>query len=155
MPVKIISRRIALLCAGGSALLPLTGWAATLPQIQVYKDPDCGCCEGWVAHLKRHSFNVDVVETAELQALKVRLGIPTDLIACHTAQIAGYLIEGHVPASAIERMLRERPEARGLAVPGMPQGAPGMTGDFEEYEVILFESDKRRVYGKFKGEQEL
>jgi len=87
--------------------------------------------------------------------MKAKLGIPLDLAACHTAEVGGYLIEGHVPASAIHRLLGERPKARGLAVPGMPQGSPGMTGEFEQYDVILFDANERRIYATFKGEKEI
>ena len=73
--------------------------------------------------------------------------MPFDLWACHTAEVGNYLIEGHVPASAIERLLTERPTAKGLAVPGMPSGSPGMTGDYEEYDVILFGAKEQRVFG--------
>jgi hypothetical protein len=82
--------------------------------------------------------------------------VPFDLWACHTAEVAGYLIEGHVPAAALEKFLQEKPDARGLSVPGMPSGSPGMTGDYEEYDVILFgKKDERRVYGRYKGEAQI
>jgi hypothetical protein len=98
---------------------------------------------------------VKVIETGEINRVKARLGVPSDLWACHTAEVAGYLIEGHVPAAALDRLLREKPGARGLAVPGMPSGSPGMGGDDEEYDVILFGKDSRRVYGRFKGATEV
>jgi hypothetical protein len=87
--------------------------------------------------------------------LKSKLGIPLDLAACHTAEVDGYLIEGHVPAAAIKRLLSERPKAKGLAVPGMPQGSPGMTGEFEQYDVILFGPNEHRVYVTYKGDKEV
>ena len=149
-----ISRRAALLSLTAAAFVPHSAWAAG-PLVTVRKDPTCGCCSGWTAHLELRGFQVKTIETTALNRLKAKLGVPFELIACHTAQVGGYLIEGHVPAGAIERLLSERPKARGLAVPGMPSGSPGMTGDYEEYEVILFNGDERRVYGKFKGEKEI
>ena len=121
----------------------------------VYKDPNCGCCSGWVAHLELNGFRVQVFETAELNRVKTRLGVPFDLAACHTAEVEKYVIEGHVPAAALKRFLAERPHALGLSVPGMPSGSPGMTGEYEEYEVTLFGPNGRRIYARFKGEKEL
>jgi hypothetical protein len=149
-----ITRRAALSLLGAAALAPCSAWAAW-PLVTVHKDPTCGCCSGWIAHLETHGFRTKTIETKALNRLKAKLGVPFELTACHTAQVGGYLIEGHVPAAAIERLLRERPKARGLAVPGMPSGSPGMTGDYEEYQVILFGENEQRVYGKFKGEKEL
>jgi len=88
--------------------------------------------------------------------VKARLGVPFDLWACHTAEVGNYLIEGHVPAAALEKLLQEKPDARGLSVPGMPSGSPGMTGDYEEYDVILFgKKDERLIYGRYKGETQI
>jgi hypothetical protein len=125
--------------------------------ITVTKDPNCGCCTHWVEHLRTAGFLVQVRDTKELNRVKARLGVPSDLAACHTAEVAGYLIEGHVPAAAIRRLLSERPKAKGLAVPGMPVGSPGMEvpgTEPEEYKVILFGSE-RRTYARFKGATEL
>jgi hypothetical protein len=116
------------------------------PTVIVSKDPNCGCCVGWAEHLSASGFPV-----------KARLGVPHDLAACHTAEVGGYVIEGHVPASAIRRLLSEKPQAKGLAVPGMPTGSPGMEvpgSPPEEYAVILF-GDTRRTYARFKGATEL
>jgi hypothetical protein len=149
-----ISRRPAILMIGAAIMLPRAALAAP-PAITVHKDPNCGCCSGWVAHLELRGYRAKVIETAALSSVKAKLGVPFDLASCHTGEIAGYVVEGHVPAPAIEKLLRERPKARGLAVPGMPSGSPGMTGDYEEYDVILFGPDQQRVYGRFKGEQEI
>jgi hypothetical protein len=108
-----------------------------------------------VAHLELNGFRVQVVETTELNRVRTRLGVPFDLAGCHTAEVENYVIEGHVPASALKRFLTERPRASGLSVPGMPNGSPGMTGEYEEYEVTLFGPSERRVYARFKGEKEL
>jgi hypothetical protein len=105
--------------------------------------------------MELNGFRVEVTETAELNRVKTRLGVPFDLGGCHTAEAGGYVIEGHVPAAAVQRFLAERPHAKGLSVPGMPSGSPGMTGDYEEYEVILFGPNERRVYARFKGDKEI
>src|SRR5262245_42274797 len=148
-------RAIVLSGAAATVLLSHAAFSAG-PMVTVHKDPDCGCCGGWVAHLETHGFQVKVIETREINRVKARLGVPFDLSACHTAEVAGYLIEGHVPAAGLEKFLRERPDALGLAVPGMPSGSPGMTGDYEEYDLILFgKKDERRVYGRYKGESQI
>jgi hypothetical protein len=150
----MVTRRFALiLCA--SVMLSFTAHAAHQPLVTVHKDPNCGCCGGWVAHLHVNGFDAKVIETTKLNRLKAKLGVPLDLAACHTAEVEGYVIEGHVPASAIKRFLAERPKARGLAVPGMPQGSPGMTGEYEKYDVIMFGPTERRVYATFKGDKEV
>jgi len=123
----------------------------------VHKDPNCGCCGGWVEHLRDAGFKVDVRDVPDLNRVKTRLGVPADLAACHTAELSGYAIEGHVPAAALRRLLSEKPKAKGLAVPGMPVGSPGMEvpdGRTEEYDVVLF-GMQRRTYARFKGAVEL
>jgi hypothetical protein len=120
----------------------------------VTKDPNCGCCEAWINHLRQSGFAVQARNTNDLDRIKARLGVPKDLAACHTAEIAGYVIEGHVPAAAIHKLLAERPRARGLAVPGMPAGSPGMEvsgSEPEAYEVILFDAQERRVFARYRG----
>jgi hypothetical protein len=154
MSASILSRRTILQCVAATALLPSRAWAAW-PSVTVHKDPNCGCCSGWVAHMELNGFRVQVIETAELNRVKTRLAVPFDLAACHTAEVESYVIEGHVPASALQRLLTERPKATGLSVPGMPSGSPGMTGEYEEYEVFLFGPDERRVYARFKGDKEI
>ena len=141
--------------AATSALASSTALAqTTLPKIVVTKDPNCGCCSGWVDHLRASGFVAEVIEDAALNRTKVRLGVPRDLASCHTGEIAGYLIEGHVPASAIKRLLFERPQAKGLAVPGMPVGSPGMEVDGmepETYQVILFGPSGQQTFARFRG----
>lgn len=124
----------------------------------VTRDPSCGCCSAWVEHIRSAGFQVEVIESNDLAALKLRLGIPGHLAACHTAEIDGYVLEGHVPAPAIKRLLIERPPATGLAVPGMPIGSPGMEvsgAPDERYDVILFGPPGQRVYARFQRAQEL
>lgn len=133
------------------------GALAAGPAVTVTKDPNCGCCGGWVEHLRQTGFTVEVRDVSDLNRVKARLGVPNDLASCHTAEVAGYVIEGHVPAAALRRLLNEKPDAKGLAVAGMPVGSPGMevpnTPD-EEYDVILF-GRTRRVYARFKGATEI
>jgi hypothetical protein len=153
--INQFTRRCVVLSIACMAVVPTGGLAAT-PLVTVHKDPDCGCCGGWIAHLEVQGFPTKTIETRTINRVKARMGVPYDLWACHTAEVAGYIIEGHVPAQSIRKLLSERPKARGLAVPGMPSGSPGMTGDFEEYDVILFDnSNERRSYGKFKGEKQI
>ena len=152
-----LTRRSAILVVAGTALFATTrGRAAGEQIITVHKDPSCGCCSGWVKHLQQAGFAVATIETADLEPVKTRLGVPADLAACHTAQIGGYVIEGHVPAISLRRLLDENPSAAGLAVPGMPIGAPGMEGGRPEpYEVVLFGPAGRRTYMRFVGDRAL
>ena len=120
--------------------------AAAAATIEVVKSPYCGCCTHWVDYLRRAGFEVRVVEAEDVSPAARRLGVPDNLRSCHTASIQGYAIEGHVPAEDIRRLLAERPDAAGLAVPGMPAGSPGMEqGNVRQpYSTILFRRDGRR-----------
>ena len=97
-----------------------------LAQVLVHRDPSCGCCEKWVGHMQQAGFTVELRDEADMRSIKEQLGIPGDKASCHTAEIDGYVFEGHVPAEDIKRFLSEKPKARGLLVPGMPVGSPGM-----------------------------
>jgi hypothetical protein len=160
LPVSGISRRVLLAGFAASSLIATTRTplaAETLPKMVVTKDPNCGCCTGWVKHVRAAGFDVDVVESSEINQLKTRLGVPQDLASCHSAEIGGYVIEGHVPPAVIKRLLAERPNARGLAVPGMPVGSPGMEVegmDPDTYEVVLFGPSGQRTYARFRGGRE-
>ena len=101
-------------------------WSAWASEITVYKSPTCGCCSKWVDHLKANGFDVIAKDVPEVIPYKIRGGVTPELASCHTAFVDGYVIEGHVPAQDIKRLLLERPKAKGLAVPGMPVGSPGM-----------------------------
>jgi len=106
----------------------------------VYKTPTCGCCAKWVDHMKESGFTVEVHDTSDVAPIKEAAGISPQLTSCHTAFIGGYVIEGHVPAADVQRLLRERPTISGLAVPGMPSGSPGMEGPVEErYDVLAID----------------
>jgi len=131
---------------GGPALA-----AAEAAQVQVYKTPTCGCCTKWIEHLERAGFAVTATDLPDLAAVKREHGVPAHLASCHTALVEGYVVEGHVPAADLQRLLRERPDARGLAVPGMPHGSPGMEGPRppEPYDVLLFGADgATRVFSR-------
>ena len=138
-----IRRRFALVLAPLALLACAQATAAT---IDVVKSPYCGCCAQWVEYLRAHGFTVRVTETEDLDAVARNRGVPAALRSCHTATVEGYVIEGHVPAEDIGRLLRERPQAAGLAVPGMPIGSPGMEqGDRRQpYATILFRRDGRQ-----------
>ncbi len=157
--VNAFSRRSALrLALVGAAVLsqPLRALAqaAKQTQITVWKDPDCGCCKDWVTHLQENGFEVKVNDSGNAAA-RTRLGVPAKLGSCHTALVGGYAIEGHVPAREIQRLLKERPKAVGLAVPGMPVGSPGMDapvygGRKDPYDVLLINRDgSTRVYQSY------
>jgi hypothetical protein len=158
-------RRLLGVLAGalGAAWLPAAvaqGPAASggnKPQIEVWKDPDCGCCKDWVTHLEANGFVVRVNDTGNAAA-RTRLGMPTKFGSCHTGLVGGYVIEGHVPAREILRLLREKPAVvgvLGLAVPGMPVGSPGMDGAIygdrrDPYDVLLVSRDgSTRVYQSY------
>lgn len=147
-----VSRRSALGIIAAALMAPAASASARTLFIRVHKDPNCSCCSGWVRHLEATGFGVVVQEEGNLQNVRKRLGVPADLAACHTAEADGYVIEGHVPAAAIQRLLKERPVAIGVAVPGMPAGSPGMEGGkFERYAVVLFGSEGRRTFMEFEG----
>ncbi|MFD9897579.1 DUF411 domain-containing protein [Mesorhizobium sp. NPDC059025] len=125
----------AVLLAGTSA------FAANRPLVTVYKDPSCGCCGAWADHMAKAGYAVKVVESSTLEKLKAENGIPSALQSCHTALVAGYVLEGHVPAKAVGKLLAERPAIKGLAVAGMPVGSPGMEMpgvEPEAYDVVTF-----------------
>jgi hypothetical protein len=124
-------------------LLTPAAWAAgALPAVKVYKSPTCGCCDKWVEHMKANGFKVVTHEMNDVTPHKQRLGVPVGMGSCHTAEIGGYLIEGHVPAADVKRLLAEKPKAKGLVSPGMPQSAPGMDMPGKQpYEIFLVRQD--------------
>ena len=151
-----LTRRSVFVVGAASLLQAGAVFAAQEQVITVHRDPNCGCCLVWVQHLQKAGFPTKVLETKDLDAVKTRLGVPDDLAACHTAEVSGYVIEGHVPALALHRFLADKPYATGLAVPGMPIGSPGMEGgNPEPYEVVLFGPAGRRSYMRFVGEKAL
>jgi hypothetical protein len=114
----------------------------------VYKSPTCGCCAKWVEHVKKAGFAVTVKDVSNVGEVKLARGLPAELASCHTAIVGDYVIEGHVPADVVQKLLKEKPTVVGIAVAGMPMGSPGMEGDrVDHYNVIAFEKDgKQRVY---------
>lgn len=128
--------------------------AKDLPVLQVWKDPNCGCCKDWIAYLQRDGFQVQAFDTGNT-AMRRRLGLPEQLGSCHTALIGGYVVEGHVNAREIRRLLAEKPKAIGLAVPGMPVGSPGMDGPEyggrkDPYDVVLvLPNGSGRIYQSY------
>lgn len=117
--------------------------AGEAKKVTVQKDPNCGCCGNWIKHLEAAGFQVTAHNNEDMDSVKAAQGVPEALHSCHTALVDGYVIEGHVPAADIVRLLAERPKAHGLSVPGMPMGSPGMEyGDEKDpYDVILFSED--------------
>jgi hypothetical protein len=144
------------IAVGGSAaafsLRPAPAEASPPTAITVYKTPTCGCCSAWIDHLKENGFAVTAKDVPDLTALKRHYGVTQELASCHTGFVNGYVIEGHVPADAITKLLREAPRAKGLAVPGMPVGSPGMEGgEPESYEVVLFDAAGSRTFARYRG----
>ncbi len=151
-PTRKMTRRHALAMLAAGLTAPLRAARAEPTAVLVHKDPDCGCCAGWVKHLQGEGFVVTVEETADLRPIRSRLRVPPSLTSCHTAEVSGYVVEGHVPAAAIRRLLETRPAALGLAVRGMPVGSPGMEGGTPTpYEVVLFAADGQRPFMRFLG----
>ena len=121
---------------------------AAAATIEVIKTATCGCCSKWVEHLRKHGFTVRVKDVADVTPTARALGVPDELRSCHSARIGGYAVEGHVPAADIKRLLREKPKAAGIAVPGMPLGSPGMEGGGKQrYSTVIFQRDgKHRLF---------
>jgi len=137
---QCLAALLAVLAAPALAQSPSAG------EIHVYKSPTCGCCNDWIKHLEANGFKVAATNVPDSRFYRARFGMPARLGSCHTGVVAGYVLEGHVPAREIKRLLRERPKALGLSVPGMPVGSPGMdgpeyNGQVDPYDVLLVQSD--------------
>lgn len=131
--------------------LMLADAPALATEVTVYKSPTCGCCQKWVEHMKANGFTVKAIDTEDVVKHKIANGVPYELGSCHTAIVGGYTIEGHVPAGDIKRLLKGRPPVRGLAVPGMPIGSPGMEqgAHKDKYDVLTFDKQgKTSVYAR-------
>lgn len=152
IPTAFATRRTLLVALGALPFATLAQ-VAKVP-VEVWKDPNCGCCKEWVKHLEQSGFSVKVHEGGNAD-IRARLGIPQRLGSCHTALVAGYALEGHVPAREVQRLLKERPVAIGLSVPGMPVGGPGMDdpaykGRRDPYDVLLvLETGDARVFASY------
>jgi hypothetical protein len=147
--------RRALLAAAALAALPIPAFAQRATRVSVWRDPNCGCCSGWVTHLRAEGFAVTDQVVPSVSPVRRRLGTPADLLSCHAGEVEGFVLEGHVPAAAIRRLLAERPEGvRGLAVPEMPVGSPGMEvpgAPVDSYDVIAFGRGPHRPFMRFNG----
>lgn len=128
-----------------------------LPEVEVWKSPTCGCCNDWIKHLEDNGFKVKAVNVPDSRHVRAKFGMPAKLGSCHTALVGGYVVEGHVPAREIKRLLREKPSALGITVPGMPIGSPGMDGPVykgvqDPYDVLLVQADgSARVFASYQG----
>ncbi|THF61143.1 DUF411 domain-containing protein [Pseudothauera nasutitermitis] len=120
--------------------------------VVMYKDPNCGCCGAWAEHMREHGFSVKEIATREMAEVKQKAGVPRTLGSCHTAKVGGYIVEGHVPAADVRRLLAEKPAGMvGISAPGMPLGSPGMEGPYpaENYEVVSFDrAGKSTVFAR-------
>lgn len=144
--MKFHLRSLAFVALMGSASL----WAQSAATVEVYKSPSCDCCVKWVEHMQKNGFRVEVHDVDNIPAWRNKLGMPEKFASCHTSRIGDYLVEGHVPAADVQRLLKEKPRALGLAVPSMPPGSPGMDiANSPAYETLLVQADGRaRVYAK-------
>ena len=151
-----MQRRTLLKLMFASGILQMSAQAQAAQVIDVYKTPTCGCCQDWVTHLEQNGFTVKTHDVKDTAPFRARFGVPKELASCHTGFIEGYAIEGHVPASEIKRLLAERPKARGLSVPGMPVGTPGMEVEGtrrDAHDVILFAEDgSRKVFRHYPAQ---
>jgi hypothetical protein len=153
MTQTLLKRRHLL--ASGLLLTAFSTWAAKQPMVEVWKDPNCGCCKDWITILQKSGFDVRVHDSGNTAA-RARLGIPEKLGSCHTGLVAGYALEGHVPVREIQRLLREKPNAIGLTVPGMPIGSPGMDGAIyqgrkDPFDVLLIaKNGSTRIYQDYR-----
>jgi len=152
MRFRVLALAAGVLAVGATAVARLTPAQAEVqtPVVTVYKSPTCGCCSEWVEHMKANGFEVRAVDLDDLTEVKQASGVPIPLRTCHTALVGDYVIEGHVPADLVKKMLAEKPNAAGLAVSGMPMGSPGMEGTPKQaYDVLLFQKNgKTTVFAK-------
>lgn len=142
---SIVVAAVVLIALAAGLALATASKAATAPQalppVTVYKDPNCGCCSLWVTHMEQAGFQVTAVNTSDMPALRVKQGVPQQVQSCHTAVVDGFVVEGHVPADDVKRLLTSRPKVKGIAVPGMPIGSPGMEqgSTRQPYSVLTFD----------------
>jgi len=142
--LKLLSQGVILLFSASSAHVAL---AAETNKVEVYKSPSCGCCSQWVEHMQKNGFVVEIHNVRNVTPFRERFGVPESVASCHTAVVGGYAIEGHVPAADVKRLLREKPKATGIAVPGMAVGSPGMEqgSGKDPYNVVLFNATGRNT----------
>ena len=138
-----------------ASMTTATESAATEKEMTVYRSPTCGCCGKWIEHAKQNHFVIKDIVSDDMQAIKQKLGVPEKLASCHTVIVDGYVIEGHVPAADIEKLLQTKPEVVGIAAPGMPMGSPGMEmgGRQDDYDVISFDkAGNAQVFSAHKAD---
>jgi hypothetical protein len=147
-----MQRRTFLGVSAAALAVPALAAPPSLPEVQVYKNPACGCCGSWVKHMEAAGFRVYTNVVPDTAPMRRRAGIPDAMASCHTAVVGGYALEGHVPAAEVKRLLAMKPNAVGLAVPGMPQSAPGMDvpGARDPYQVLLVDKQgASRVFAAY------
>ena len=144
--LRKLARNLSTLACGAALGLAAPAFASP-DEVVMYKDPNCGCCGKWAEHMRSAGFAVKEVASPRMDLVKQEAGVPEALGSCHTAKVAGYVVEGHVPAADVRRMLAEKPAIRGLSAPGMPLGSPGMEGPYpaERYDVVSFDAQGRRA----------
>lgn len=143
--LKSVRTLVASALLGLSTLGGISTAVAADDEVVMYKDPNCGCCGKWAEHMRTHGFKVKEVATTEMGQVKGEAGVPQALGSCHTAKVGGYVVEGHVPAADVRRMLTEKPAIAGISAPGMPMGSPGMEGPYpaDRYDVVSFDAQGR------------
>ncbi len=142
----VVAGVLAVAAPVGAGELQRAGGAAK-PSVSVWKTATCGCCALWVEHMRKNGFEAAVVDVPDLDPIKRKLGVPANLASCHTALVNGFIVEGHIPADAVRRLLKERPAVAGIAVPGMPAGSPGMEvpgGYKQPYAIVAFDKGGRQ-----------
>ena len=143
---KLFASTLAAAMLGGAVYLSVLAPAAA-QEVRLYKNPQCGCCDAYADYLRENGFSVTVIPIEELEEKGVAAGIPADFQGCHLAHIEDYVVSGHVPVSAVKRMLTERPAIKGISLPGMPMGSPGMGGSKEApFRVLSFDGKQPRVF---------
>lgn len=150
--MKIIRIILSLLVM---AVVEPYGYAADAPvEITVYRSPTCGCCGKWIEHMKQNNFSVKDNIVDDMESIKAKYGVPKELASCHTAIVDGYVVEGHVPAADVLKLLKTKPKVTGLSVPGMVTGSPGMEmgGRVEPYDVMSFDKEKHfQIFNHYEG----
>ncbi len=155
MKIFKISFIFSLLVVSFGVVAEVEGGKDAPIEIVVYRSPTCGCCGKWVKHLQGNHFKIKDVVRDDMQAVKEKYGVPRNLASCHTAIVDGYIIEGHVPAGDIRKLLKIKPQISGVAVPGMPGGTPGMEmgGRKDAYQVVSFDKEgSHKVFSDYKGD---
>lgn len=148
-------RNVFLAVALVAAWTSLAAQSFRLPKVQVYKSPTCGCCTKWITHLRQHGFTVTATDLPDVSGIKKQHNVPGEVSSCHTALVDGYVVEGHVPATDVLRMLREKPAVVGIAVPRMPTGSPGMEVEGSKpdpYDVVSFDKQgNTKVFASYRA----